>query len=44
MKLGTYVAKGAAHFVEGRAGILVGERVLDLAALGTWASRNEQPA
>jgi fumarylacetoacetate (FAA) hydrolase len=40
MKLVTYVPKGAAHFAEGRAGILVGEQVLDLAALGTWASHN----
>ncbi len=40
MKLVTYVQAGAAHLAEGRAGVLVGEQVFDLAALGTWAARN----
>jgi len=40
MKLVTYAQAGAAHLAEGRAGVLVGEQVFDLAALGTWATRN----
>ncbi|HKW23954.1 MAG TPA: hypothetical protein VJO13_21445, partial [Ktedonobacterales bacterium] len=40
MKLVTYTQAGAAHLAEERAGVLAGEQVFDLAALGTWAARN----
>jgi fumarylacetoacetate (FAA) hydrolase len=40
MKLVTYVAVGQPHLAEGRAGVLVGEQVFDLAALGIWAARS----
>lgn len=43
MKLVTYVAAGAPHLAEGRAGVLAGkanEQVFDLGALGVWAARN----
>ena len=40
MKLVTYVDTPAAGRDEGRAGILAGERVLDLAALWRWAARS----
>ena len=39
MKLVTYVPTGAARISEGNAGILHGETVLDLAALGAWAAQ-----
>ena len=40
MKLVTYVPINAPAHLEGRAGILHGETVLDLAALGVWAARH----
>ncbi len=40
MKLVTYVPAGAANSTNERAGLLLGDAVLDLAALGAWAARN----
>ena len=40
MKLVTYVPINAPAHLEGRAGILHGETVLDLAALSVWAARH----
>ncbi len=40
MKIVTYVPAGAAHESEGRAGLLLDDVILDLAALGLWAARN----
>lgn len=43
MKLITYVADAQAGRDEGRAGVFAGERVIDLAELWQWGTRNDIP-